>query len=81
MAAMSATGMASYHKMFGPLVPNFLQVPAPYPYRWPGNEESGAGAADALERAIREEGEDTVAAVIAEPVMGRVFARSVGSAY
>ena len=39
MAAMSATGMASYHKMFGPLMPNFLQVPAPYPYRWPGNEE------------------------------------------
>ena len=70
MAAMSATGMASYHKMFGPLVPNFLQVPAPYLYRWPGNEEAGVGAADALERAIREEGGDTVAAVIAEPVMG-----------
>ena len=31
MAAMSATGMAAYHKMFGPLMPNFLQVAAPYP--------------------------------------------------
>jgi adenosylmethionine-8-amino-7-oxononanoate aminotransferase len=70
MAAMSATGMASYHKMFGPLVSNFLQVPAPYPYRWPGNEDPGIGAADALEQAILGEGEDTVAAVIAEPVMG-----------
>jgi putrescine aminotransferase len=35
MAAMSATGMASYHKMFGPLVPNFLQVVAPYPIAGP----------------------------------------------
>ncbi|HEV2550820.1 MAG TPA: aspartate aminotransferase family protein [Stellaceae bacterium] len=70
MAAMSATGMASYHKMFGPLVANFLQTPAPYPYRWPGNDDPGAGAVEALETAIRKEGASTVAAVIAEPVMG-----------
>src|SRR5262250_2484148 len=70
MAAMSATGMASYHKMFGPLVPNFLQVAAPYAYRWPGNEDPGIGAADAVEQAILKEGPDTVCAVIAEPVMG-----------
>ncbi|MGD9744507.1 MAG: aspartate aminotransferase family protein, partial [Dongiaceae bacterium] len=70
MAAMSATGMAVYHKMFGPLVPNFLQVAAPYPYRWPGNEDAGVGAAEALEQAILKEGADSVAAVIAEPVMG-----------
>jgi adenosylmethionine-8-amino-7-oxononanoate aminotransferase len=70
MAAMSATGMASYHKMFGPLVPNFLQVPAPYPYRWPGNGDPGIEAADAVEAAIVKEGPGTVAAVIAEPVMG-----------
>jgi putrescine---pyruvate transaminase len=70
MAAMSATGMASYHKSFGPLVPNFLQVPAPYPYRWQGNEDPGIGAAEAFEKAILKEGPDTVAAIIAEPVMG-----------
>jgi len=70
MAAMSATGMASYHKMFAPLMPNFIQVAAPYPYRWPGNGEPGAGAAEAVEQAILKEGADTVAAVIAEPVMG-----------
>ena len=40
------------------------------PYRWPGNEDPGIGAADAFERAILEEGADTVAAIIAEPVMG-----------
>jgi putrescine aminotransferase len=70
MAAMSATGMAAYHKMFGPLVPNFHQVPAPYPYRWPGNEDPGIGAAEAFEQAVIKEGPDTVAAIIAEPVMG-----------
>jgi putrescine aminotransferase len=70
MAAMSATGMASYHKMFGPLVPNFVQAPAPYAYRWPGGGDVGLEAANALERVILEEGPDTVAAVIGEPVMG-----------
>lgn len=70
MAAMSATGMAVYHKMFGPLVPNFLQVPAPYPYRWPGNDDPGIGAAEAFEQALLREGPETVAAIIAEPVMG-----------
>src|SRR6185312_146613 len=54
----------------GPLMPNFLQVPAPYAYRWAGNEDPGIGAADAVEQAILKEGPDTVCAVIAEPVMG-----------
>jgi adenosylmethionine-8-amino-7-oxononanoate aminotransferase len=70
MAAMSATGMAAYHKMFGPLVPGFIQVPPPYAYRWSGNEEPGIAAADAVEKAILTESPETVAAVIAEPVMG-----------
>ncbi len=70
LAAMSATALAGYHKMFGPLVPEFLQVAAPYPYRWPGNGDAGIGAADAVEEAILAGGADTVAAVICEPVMG-----------
>src|SRR5712672_3041912 len=70
MAAMSATGMKAYHNMFGPLVPGFLQVAPPYAYRWQGNEEPGIGAAEAVEKAILAEGPDTIAAVIAEPVMG-----------
>ena len=70
MAAMSATGMAAYHKMFGPLVPGFIQVEPPYAYRWRGEEEPGLGAAAAVERAIIAEGPDTVAGVICEPVMG-----------
>jgi putrescine---pyruvate transaminase len=70
LAAMSATGMAAYSSMFGPPVPGFIQVAPPYPYRWAGNEEPGIGAANAVEEAILAEGPNTVAAVIAEPVMG-----------
>jgi adenosylmethionine-8-amino-7-oxononanoate aminotransferase len=70
LAAMSATSLPGYQKMFGPLVPEFLQVDPPYPYRWPGNGDAGIGAADAVEQAILEQGADNVAAIIAEPVMG-----------
>jgi adenosylmethionine-8-amino-7-oxononanoate aminotransferase len=70
MAAMSATSLPNYQKMFGPMMPGFIQVAPPYPYRWPGNGDPGIGAADAVEEAIQNEGADTVAAVIAEPVMG-----------
>jgi adenosylmethionine-8-amino-7-oxononanoate aminotransferase len=70
LAAMSATSLPGYQKMFGPLVPEFLQVAPPYPYRWPGNGDAGIEAADAVEAAIEEQGADTIAAVIAEPVMG-----------
>jgi len=70
LGAMSATGMAAFHKMFGPLAPEFMQVPAPYAYRWPTAGDVGVEAADALEQAIVREGPDTVAAFIAEPVMG-----------
>jgi len=70
LGAMSATGMAAFHKMFGPLAPEFAQVAAPYAYRWPTAGDVGVEAADALERAIVREGPETVAAFIAEPVMG-----------
>lgn len=70
MAALSATSLPNYHKMFGPMVPEFIQVAPPYAYRWPGNGDAGIGAADAVEEAILAEGADTVAAIIAEPVQG-----------
>ncbi|HSU06091.1 MAG TPA: aspartate aminotransferase family protein [Acetobacteraceae bacterium] len=70
MAAMSATQLPGYQKMFGPLVPEFVQVPPPYAYRWPGNGDAGIEAADAVEKAIMDNGADSIAAVIAEPVQG-----------
>jgi putrescine aminotransferase len=73
LAAMSATGMAPYWKMFEPRVPNFLHVQSPYPYRFEGvkpGETIGQAAARELEEKILAEGPDTVAAFIAEPVQG-----------
>jgi len=64
MAAMSATGIPAYHTMFAPTVPGFVHIPPSYPYRHPGS------MADALEAALREQDPDTVAAFIAEPVIG-----------
>jgi adenosylmethionine-8-amino-7-oxononanoate aminotransferase len=78
MAAMSATGIASYWPMFEPRVPGFLHIASPYPYRFqppPGTRPDdprtpGQMAADLLEEAILREGADTVAAFIGEPIQG-----------
>lgn len=73
MAAMSATGMPSYWNMFGPRVPNFVHIESPYPYRFNNPDPSvspGIAAANLLEQKILQEGPDTVAAFIAEPVQG-----------
>jgi adenosylmethionine-8-amino-7-oxononanoate aminotransferase len=73
LQAMSATGMAPYWKMFEPRVPGFLHIQAPYPYRFQGarpGETVGQAAARELEEAILREGPDTVAAFIAEPIIG-----------
>src|SRR5436190_7032958 len=73
MAAMSATGIPDYWKMFEPRVPNFVHIASPYPYRFAGGDAStskGVAAANLLEEAILREGPDTVGAFIAEPVQG-----------
>jgi adenosylmethionine-8-amino-7-oxononanoate aminotransferase len=73
MAAMSATGIQPFWKMFEPRVPGFVHIQAPYSYRFEGvrpGETIGTAAARALEEAIVEQNPDTVAAFIAEPVQG-----------
>ncbi|MCC6615493.1 MAG: aspartate aminotransferase family protein [Anaerolineae bacterium] len=74
LATTFATGVMRYHAMFGPAVPGFTHVAAPYPYRYDGDlregETVGQAAARAIEEAILAEGPDTVAAVIAEPIQG-----------
>ena len=73
LAAMSATGIASYWPMFGGKLPGFIHIPSPYPYRYVSGDSSvsqGKAAANELEKAILREGADTVAAFIAEPVQG-----------
>jgi putrescine---pyruvate transaminase len=73
LQAMSATGIAPYWKMFEPRVPGFLHIQTCYPYRFQGagpGETIGQAAARELEEAILQEGPDTVAAFIGEPIHG-----------
>src|SRR5215471_19801934 len=79
MAAASATGLPVYHRMFAPLVPNFIQAVGPYRFRCelegeagarPCTDPTGHDYAAALEQTLIQEGPDTVAAILAEPVQG-----------
>jgi len=73
MAAMCATGIPAYWPMFEPRIPGFSHIPSPYPYLYEapeGAKSQGIAAADELEKQILEEGPDTVAMFIAEPVQG-----------
>jgi adenosylmethionine-8-amino-7-oxononanoate aminotransferase len=73
LAATAITGMAPFHKGFGPEPPGFVQVPTCYPYRCVKCGGTGActpECADVIAEAIEREGAGTVAAVIAEPVHG-----------
>ncbi len=73
MGALAATGIPTYHEGFGPGVPGYVHVSAPYKYR------NGTGLSDAefvsklvdeLEHLIAVEGAETIAAFIGEPVQG-----------
>lgn len=75
LLALSASARGHYKKMFGPWLIPVTMIPAPYPYRCEAG--SPAMTADALEAAILEEGADSVAAFIAEPVGGSSTGGSV----
>jgi len=70
--SMSATGASPYWTLFEPRVPGFKHIASPYPYRYkaPKGVSQGIAAANELETAILNEGADTVAAFIAEPIQG-----------
>jgi putrescine---pyruvate transaminase len=74
MFSTFATGLEKYHAMFGPAVEGFIHIPAPNPYHFEGDlkpgETIGQAAARFLEESIQREGADSIAAFIAEPVMG-----------
>jgi L-2,4-diaminobutyrate transaminase len=74
IAAGSLTGLDTVHKSFDLPIARVLRTSAPYPYRDMRADESEQAfarrlAAD-LDRLIEAEGPGTVAAFIAEPVMG-----------
>ena len=74
MYSTFATGLEKYQTMFGPPAEGFIHIAAPNPYRYDGElkngETVGQAAARELEERILREGPDTIAAFIAEPVMG-----------
>jgi len=73
LASMSATGMERFHERFGPLIPGFIRIPTAYCYRCAFGKKyphCKLECAEALAETIEREGEDTVAAFVAEPIHG-----------
>lgn len=74
LAAGSMTGLPPFHKSFDLPLPQFRHVTCPHHYReaQPGETEAEftARLAAELDELIRAEGPETVAAFIAEPVLG-----------
>jgi len=74
VVAGSLTGLLPYQRGFDLPIPNILHTDCPHHYRnaEPGEseEEFASRLADNLEQLIVDEGPETVAAFIAEPVMG-----------
>ncbi len=63
LGALSATGQQERRAGYEPLVPGFVFIDAPDPYRGTGD------CAEKLEQAILREGPETVAAFIMEPII------------
>jgi 4-aminobutyrate--pyruvate transaminase len=74
VASASLTGLPNNHRDFDLPIARILHVDCPHWYRFgkPGESEEAFASrmADSLEQRILSEGPDTVAAFIAEPIMG-----------
>jgi 4-aminobutyrate--pyruvate transaminase len=73
MGALAATGIPTYHEGFGPMVPGYVHVSPPYAYRFGeglSDDEFVSKLIQELEDLIAAEGEETIAAMIGEPVTG-----------
>jgi 4-aminobutyrate--pyruvate transaminase len=74
VASASLTGLPNNHRDFDLPIQNILHVDCPHYYRFglPGETEEAFASrlAESLEQRILSEGADTVAAFIAEPIMG-----------
>ncbi|MFH1566544.1 MAG: aminotransferase [Gemmatimonadota bacterium] len=71
--ALSATGQVYRRSAFEPLMPGFLHVDPPYCCRCPLRLQypgCGVACAEQIEEVIQREDPETVAAVIAEPIIG-----------
>lgn len=74
VASASLTGLPYNHRDFDLPIANILHTECPHYYRFgqegESEEEFATRMANSLEKLIQDEGPDTVAAFIAEPVMG-----------
>ncbi|MGM0604660.1 MAG: aspartate aminotransferase family protein, partial [Halobacteriota archaeon] len=73
LGALSASGNTSRRKAYAPMLNEWPHIPPAYPYRWRYEgtpAEQAIAAAGELETAILQEGPETVAAFVAEPVSG-----------
>jgi adenosylmethionine-8-amino-7-oxononanoate aminotransferase len=71
LGALSVNGSPALRQQFEPLLPGCLRAPMPYRYRCPYCSEASActlRCADEIDDIIANEGSETVAAVILEPV-------------
>jgi adenosylmethionine-8-amino-7-oxononanoate aminotransferase len=67
LTALSLSGREHSRKIFGPLLNEFPRIAAPDTYRHPDSE---ASSGEALEAAIQQSDPESVAAFIAEPIIG-----------
>ncbi len=70
---MSVNGNTSFRRAYEPLLPGCFHIDTPWTYRNPYTDDPvrlGEICAELLDREIRFQGPDTVAAFIAEPVQG-----------
>lgn len=73
IGTLSMSGRTSWRRMHSPYLLNFPHIPPPYCYRCPWDKTYPGCAlpcAEELRRVIRQEGQENVAAFIAEPVIG-----------
>lgn len=83
LGASAVTGDPDTDAMFGDVMRIMPRVPAPFTYRTPPNHDADSYArhcAAALERAIVEEGADTILAFVMEPVGGQATGALVAPA-
>jgi adenosylmethionine-8-amino-7-oxononanoate aminotransferase len=67
LTALSLSGREHYRRVFGPLLTEFPSIPAPDTYRHP---DSDASTGEIFEREILRQGPESVAAFLAEPIIG-----------
>ncbi|MDA1348631.1 MAG: aminotransferase class III-fold pyridoxal phosphate-dependent enzyme [Chloroflexi bacterium] len=73
VATLSMSGRTPWRSVNSPLLLDFPHIPPPYCYRCPWDlnyPECGLTCANELQRVIRQEGAENIAAFIAEPVIG-----------